>query len=200
MPDALRPNDVLDAPAAAADAGEPDATSTRARLDGAFAGLYDELCIIARARLRRSGANGVHGATSTGALVHECWLRLERAGRVQVAERGRFLALAAQVMRSTIVDLVRRNQAQVRGGGVEHLTLDTGVAGAVAAEHDEVLAIDQALGDLAARDARAAQVVEMRYFAGLDDAQIAQALAVSERTVRRDWDRARAFLAVALRG
>jgi RNA polymerase sigma factor (TIGR02999 family) len=194
MPDAQRPPDVLDAPAA------DDAGATRARLDGAFAGLYDELCIIARARLRRSGANGVHGATSTGALVHECWLRLERAGRVQVAERGRFLALAAQVMRSTIVDLVRRNQAQVRGGGVEHLTLDTGVAGAVAAEHDEVLAIDQALGDLAARDARAAQVVEMRYFAGLDDAQIAQALAVSERTVRRDWDRARAFLAVALRG
>lgn len=174
-----------------------DAASTRARLDGAFAGLYDELCIIARARLRRSGGQG---ATSTGALVHECWLRLERAGRVHIDERGRFLALAAQVMRSTIVDLVRRSRAQVRGGDVEHLTLDTGVAGAVAAEHDEVLGIDQALDALAARDARAAQVVEMRYFAGLDDATIAQALAVSERTVRRDWDRARAFLAVALRG
>lgn len=197
MPDVQPPPDVPEAPAAA---GEADAASTRARLDGAFAGLYDELCIIARARLRRGGAPGAHGATSTGALVHECWLRLERAGRVQVAERGRFLALAAQVMRSTIVDLVRRSRAQVRGGDVEHLTLDTGVAGAVAAEHDEVLAIDQALAALAARDARAAQVVEMRYFVGLDDAQIAQALAVSERTVRRDWDRARAFLAVALRG
>jgi len=191
-------------PTPPADPGNPGSdadASTRARLDSAFAGLYDELCIIARARLRRGGAQG---ATSTGALVHECWLRLERAGRVQVAERGRFLALAAQVMRSTIVDLVRRSRAQVRGGDVEHLTLDTGVAGSVAsadaAGHDEVLAIDQALGDLAERDARAAQVVEMRYFAGLGDAEIAQALAVSERTVRRDWDRARAFLAVALRG
>lgn len=177
-------------------AADADAASTRARLDGAFAGLYDELCVIARARLRRSAGQG---ATSTGALVHECWLRLERAGRVQVGERGRFLALAAQVMRSTIVDLVRRSRAQVRGGDVEHLTLDTGVAGAVAAEQDDVLAIDQALGELARRDARAAQVVDMRYFAGLDDAAIAQALTVSERTVRRDWDRARAFLAVALR-
>jgi RNA polymerase sigma factor (TIGR02999 family) len=195
MTDAQRPSTALDQPADAAPDAGPEAT--RARLDGAFAGLYDELCIIARARLRRTGAQG---ATSTGALVHECWLRLERAGRVQVGERGRFLALVSQVMRSTIVDLVRRSRAQMRGGDAEHLTLDTGVAESVAGtDHDDVLAIDDALGQLAQRDQRAAQVVEMRYFAGLDDAAIAQALQVSERTVRRDWDRARAFLALALR-
>ena len=194
MTDAQRPATALDLPADAGPGAGPEAT--RARLDGAFAGLYDELCIIARARLRRSGAQG---ATSTGALVHECWLRLQRAGRVQVGEQGRFLALVSQVMRSTIVDMVRRSRAQMRGGDAEHLTLDTGVAEAVATDHDDVLALDDALGQLAQRDQRAAQVVEMRYFAGLDDAAIAQALDVSERTVRRDWDRARAFLALALR-
>lgn len=193
MKDAQPPHTALERPAGTGD-------DARAQLDGAFAGLYDEVCIIARSRLRRSGGQGV---TSTGALVHECWLRLQRAGQVQVGERGRFLALVSQVMRSTIVDLVRRSRAQVRGGDVEHLTLDTGVADglgdAAATDADEVLALDHALDQLAERDERAARVVEMRYFAGLDDAAIAQALEVSERTVRRDWDRARAFLALALR-
>lgn len=192
MSDALSPTPEPEArPGLAA-----DASATRARLDGAFAGLYDELCIIARARLRRSSGPGL---TSTGALVHECWLRLQRAGRVQVGEHGRFMALVSEVMRSTIVDMVRRARAQRRGGDVEHLTLDTGVADAVGQATEDVLALDDALSLLGEHDPRAARVVEMRYFAGLEDPQIALALEVSERTVRRDWDRARAFLAVALK-
>lgn len=168
----------------------------RAQLDGAFAELYEELCVIARSRLRRQGSAEL---TGTGALVHECWLRLQRAGRLQLGERGRFLALAASVMRSAIVDRVRHARAQVRGGGAEHVTLDTGVSGGIGQEAPDVLAVDEALQGLQALDARAASVVEMRYFAGLSDEQIGQALGVSDRTVRRDWERARAYLALALR-
>lgn len=183
----------LSAPLSASD------LSTRARIDGAFAALYDELAIIARARLRRSAGE----ITSTGALVHECWLRLQRAGRVQFGHEGQFLALAASVMRSVIVDTARRAAAQRRGGDAAHITLDTGVIDAAAAPGGggplDVLALEEALGQLADHDARLARVVEMRFFAGCTEAQMAQALGCSERTVRRDWERARAFLALAMR-
>lgn len=168
---------------------------TRARLDRAFELLYPELRVIARARLRRHG--GPSG-TDTGALVHECWLRLQRAEALRVEQQGPFLALAASVMRSAIVDLVRQAQAQRRGGGAEHVTLGTTLAGELGDEPTEVLALDEALTQLAGLDARAAQVVEMRFYAGLSEPQVALALGVSERTVRRDWERARAFLALAL--
>lgn len=168
----------------------------RSRLDGVFAGLYDELCVIARSRLRRVSQPAV---TSTGALVNECWLRLQRARSLQLDDERRFLALAGEVMRSAIVDRVRRARAEVRGGQAEHLTLDTAVGQQLQEDAEDVLAVDEALDGLAALDARAAQVVQMRYFAGLTDAQVATALGISERTVRRDWERARAYLALALK-
>lgn len=169
---------------------------TRARLDRAFELLYPELRVIAHARLRRHG--GGPTGTDTGALVHECWLRLQRAESLHVSQQGPFLALAAAVMRSAIVDLVRQAQAQRRGGDAQHITLGTTLAGELGDEPAEVLALDEALNDLARLDARAAQVVEMRFYAGLSEPQVAAALGVSERTVRRDWERARAFLALAL--
>lgn len=178
-------------PSAPTPAAEP-----RSPLDDVFSDLYGELCVIARSRLRRHGQAVV---TSTGALVHECWLRLQRSGRLRLDDEARFLALAAEVMRSAIVDAVRRARAERRGGGAEHVALESTAGELPHGDADDVLDVDAALKSLAELDAPAAQVVQMRYFAGLSDAQVATALGVSERTVRRHWSRARAFLALALK-
>ncbi len=152
--------------------------------------VFGELKKIARARL--SEARAPTGLNTT-ALVNESWLRL--AGRVDslhFPSPGHFFAYASRTMRSIIVDLVREALSQRRGGDLQRVTLDSAIAEQPAA--DEALQVDAALQALAAVDARLAQVVEMRYFAGLTEADIAQALGLSERTVRRDWDKARAIL------
>jgi RNA polymerase sigma factor (TIGR02999 family) len=110
------------------------------------------------------------------------------------------MAYSAKVMRSVIVDLARAAQAQRRGGDVQHVTLVTEVAESVPAEQENVLDIDEALRQLASLDPRLAQVVEMRYFGGMTEAEIAAVLGVTDRTVRRDWEKARLLLAAALRG
>ena len=97
-----------------------------------------------------------------------------------------------------VIDFVRRRNADRRGGGVEHVTLDTRAAEQLGASDDEILAVHDALETLAKVDPRLVSVVEMRYFAGLSDAEIASALGLSDRTVRRDWDRARLLLAEML--
>jgi RNA polymerase sigma factor (TIGR02999 family) len=101
-------------------------------------------------------------------------------------------------MRSVVIDFVRRRNADRRGGGAEHITLDTRTAEEIGATDDEILAVHEALETLARVDARLVSVVEMRYFAGLSDAEIAAALGLSDRTVRRDWERARLLLAEML--
>ena len=164
--------------------------------DRIFTLLYPELSAMARARLRRGERVTM---ADTGALVHESWLRLQRAGSLRFEDRNHFLAHAARVMRSVIVDIARRSQAERRGGGLAIVTLDTAVGEAVAAGDPDVLHVSEAIDALAALDARLAQVVEMRWFAGLGEADIAAALGVTERTVRRDWEKARAFLTVALK-
>lgn len=173
--------------------------STRVKVDRAFAALYDELAVIARARLRRSAGD----VTSTGALVHECWLRLQRADGLRFDHEGQFLALAGSVMRSIIVDTARRAAAQRRGGDAAHVTLDTGAGDAALSPSAggplDVLVLEDALAELARHDARLARVVELRFYAGATEQQMAAALGCSERTVRRDWERARAFLALAMR-
>ena len=98
-------------------------------------------------------------------------------------------------MRSVVIDFVRRRSADRRGGGAEHVTLDTSAAEAMVASDDEILAVHDALETLAKVDQRLVRVVEMRYFAGLTDVEIAAALGVTDRTVRRDWERARLLLA-----
>ena len=110
-----------------------------------------------------------------------------------------FLAYAARVMRSVVVDLIRARQAERRGGDVEHLTLNTTLVDAAGSPEAEVLQVHEALEELAAVDERAARVVEMRYFGGLSEAEIAQALGVTERTVQRDWHKARLFLSLSLK-
>lgn len=155
--------------------------------------LYPDLKRIAHARLRFRDDRLL---METGALVHEAYLRLVDRQGLQAADRGRFLAYAAQVMRSVIVDMVRERQADRRGGGLQaQLTLDTAVMnGAASSGEDEVLRIHEALQELAQIDERLVRVVEMRYFVGLSNAEIAESLGVTERTVVRDWEKARTFL------
>jgi len=161
-----------------------------------FALLYRELQVMARARLARAPRVT---AADTGALVHECWLRMRSLGERHFADRNHFLAYAARAMRSIVTDMARRHSAERRGGHFELMTLDTAAANAVADAPEDLIALDGALEELARLDRRATQVVEMRFFAGLSEAEIANALQVSLRTVQRDWERARAFLTLALK-
>ena len=134
----------------------------------------------------------------TTALVHESFLRLQGAGKVNLADRNHFMAYAATAMRSVIVDYVRQRAAEKRGGDVDHVTLDTGVAESIGATDQEIVDVHEALEALGKVDQRLVQVVEMRYFAGLSDDEIGAALGVTGRTVRRDWDRARLLLSEML--
>ena len=180
--------DVMDPAQPAAPTGPPS-------VQALFPLLYNELRRLARSRL---AAGGRHTLLDTASLVHEAYLRMQRDGGVALNDREHFLAYAATTMRSVVIDFVRRRNADRRGGGVEHVTLDTRAAEELGASDDEILAVHEALETLAKVDPRLVSVVEMRYFAGLSDLEIAAALGLSDRTVRRDWDRARLLLAEML--
>jgi RNA polymerase sigma factor (TIGR02999 family) len=169
-----------------------DAAAVRAVFDAA----YEELRALARARLRRSGPDSLLDTTS---LVHESFLRFADAGRLRVEDRRHFFGYAAQVMRSVVVDLVRQRQSERRGGLAQRVTLETDAGQALPGGEDEILRVHEVLEELARLDPRMAQVVEMRYFAGMTQAEISDVLGVTERTVRRDWEKARLLLAEALR-
>lgn len=148
--------------------------------------VYDELRALARRQLARERAGHTLHAT---ALVHEAYMKL--AGTpVDASDRAHFLAIAARVMRQVLVDHARRKQAQKRGGDWEITTLTDG-SRSVEFRPEEMLALDRALDEL---DERQRQVVECRFFGGMEESEIATVLAVSERTVRRDWVKARAWL------
>ena len=172
-----------------------DANAPGAR-EALFAEAYGELRKLARSRLRDGGRNSV---LETTALVNESFLRFIQAGNLRLEHRRAFFAYASRVMRSVIVDTIRERQAQRRGGGQALLTLDTAVADGLPAGEAEVVGIDEALDLLAQAEPRLAQVVEMRYFGGYSEEEIALALDVTTRTVRRDWSRARLLLMVALK-
>jgi RNA polymerase sigma factor (TIGR02999 family) len=162
--------------------------------EAAFARLipivYGELRRVASARLRSEGSDHT---LQTTALVHEAYLRLVGLDRMTLQNRTHFFAMAARLMREILVDHARRKNAQKRGGGVTMLSLDEVAAGAER-EPVDVLALDQALTDLAALDERLCRVVELRFFAGLSIAEAADALDVSSATVERDWTVAKAWL------
>ncbi|MGZ5186668.1 MAG: ECF-type sigma factor [Caldimonas sp.] len=160
-----------------------------------FAAAYGDLRIQARARLRDGGRNTLLDTTS---LVHESFLRFVQAGQFNGTDRGHFFSYAASVMRSVIVDFARQQLAQRRGGDLEQVTLDTSLGEQLAAGQSEVVHVHEALERLEQADPRLAKVVEMRYFAGMSETEIGEALGVNERTVRRDWKRARLLLAAAL--
>lgn len=160
-----------------------------------FDATYQELRALARMRLRKGGRGTL---LDTTALVHESFLRFARAGRLQVEDRRHFFGYAAKVMRSVVVDFVRERLAERRGGGAEHVTLDTALGDGADTGADEVLRVHEALGSLAEIDERLVRVVEMRYFAGMTETEVADVLEITERTVRRDWEKARLLLAQAL--
>jgi RNA polymerase sigma factor (TIGR02999 family) len=154
--------------------------------------FYSDLRRLARARL---AAGSRYTLLDTTALVHESFLRLQRAGNLPVSDCEHFLAYATKTMRSVVVDYARRRKAERHGGGAAHTSLNTVHAEEISASDDEILEIHDALEVLAGVDPRLVQVVEMRYFGGLTDVEIGQALGVTDRTVRRDWERARLLLA-----
>jgi RNA polymerase sigma factor (TIGR02999 family) len=161
----------------------------------AYGLLYDELRRLARSKLRKHQSMTLLDTTS---LVHESYLRLVGADALPVDDRHHFFAYAARVMRSVIVDFARARAAERRGGEADHVVLDTMVSGEVAAPEVDVLRVHEALQTLQQADERLARIVEMRYFAGLSESEVAEALGLSERTVRRDWEKARMLLRAAL--
>jgi RNA polymerase sigma factor (TIGR02999 family) len=156
--------------------------------------VYRQLRTMARARLCDGGRETL---LDTTALVHEAYLRIAGV-EMNSAEQRSLLAYSSRTMRSVIVDAARKRQAECRGGDAVIVTLTGNLAAPQPAAADEIVRVHEALDELARIDARLAQVVEMRYFAGLTEPEIAQALGTSERTVRRDWEKARLLLARAL--
>lgn len=154
-----------------------------------FEALYGQLQAIARRELRRAAP----GTLDTGALVHEAFLKLGGAG-LDVSRRGPFLALAAKAMRCVLVDHVRARAASKRGGDQARVTLATDLPLEAAQPGIDVLDIERGLQALEALEPRLATVVEYRFYAGMEFGEIAQQLGVTERTVFRDWRKARAFL------
>lgn len=170
----------------AADGGDAEA-------GGRLVGLvYDRLRELAGAQLRREDAG--HTLTPT-ALVHEAWMKLQAGLSVTPRDRAHFLAIAARAMRQVLVDHARTRGARKRGDGWARATLTDRIPGAADVDPTELLALDQALESLEPRQRR---VVECRVFAGMEESEIALALDVSERTVRRDWVKGRAWLIRAL--
>ncbi|HEX5052447.1 MAG TPA: ECF-type sigma factor [Planctomycetota bacterium] len=164
--------------------------------DVLFARVYDELKRLARQQM--AGERAEHSVQAT-ALVSEVWLRL----RTQLGDvddnPGGFYAAAAESMRRILIDRARSRGCQKRGGNLQRLSLDLVVA-AESADLEQVLAIDAAIARLAVASPRSAELVRLRFFAGLSEAAAASALGISERTARRDWIFARAWLFEALNG
>jgi len=161
----------------------------KAALDRLIPIVYAELRRVARARLR---AERGHSLEPT-ALVHEVYLRLVDLDRMTVNNRTHFFALAARLMRQVLVDHARRRQAQKRGSGVTMVGVDE-VSAATRTSMVDVLALDEALRELAVFDERSCRVVELRYFAGLNIDETAEAIEISTATVEREWTVAKAWL------
>jgi RNA polymerase sigma factor (TIGR02999 family) len=167
----------------------------RRALDQLFSAAYDELRHLA-ASVRRAEPSVTLSPT---ALVHEAWLKLAGSLPMTPASRLHFKRIAARAMRQVLVEAARRRRADKRGGSAAvAVTLDEQL-GVPAMHDDEVLALDDALDRLARLDPRQALTVESRFFGGLDVAETAQLLDVSEATILRDWRAARAWLARELR-
>jgi RNA polymerase sigma factor (TIGR02999 family) len=162
-------------------------------IDLAVAAAYQELRLIAHRRLGR----GERGTLSTTALVHETYLKLATESGAAWGDRAHFLALASLAMRYVLVDRARARTTIKRGGAGDHVTFDDEVMGADG-QAQLVLELNDALERLAAWDPRLARVVDCRFFGGLSEAETAEALGVTVRTVQRDWIKARILLRTAL--
>ena len=174
---------------ASSDRGDPAAA------EALFAALYRELHQLARRQLAREGGQLSLGATT---LLHEAYLDMSGRAGTTFPDRPRFMGYAARVMRSLIVDHARRRRAQKRGGAFEITALETGVDVA-AAPAGGLEALSAALDELGAVDPRLALVVDLKFFCGFSFVEIAAMQGLTERTVQRDWEKARIFLLGALR-
>ncbi|MGH8168758.1 MAG: sigma-70 family RNA polymerase sigma factor [Woeseiaceae bacterium] len=162
----------------------------RGSLDQLFALVYDELRGQAHRHLNRAG----HARTlNTTALVHEAYLKLAACEQPDWQHRRHFFCVAARAMRQIIVDRARRHLAQKREGRLDRVDFDEKNV-AVEEQADQLFALDAALAQLESMDARLVRVIELRFFAGLSVEDTARMLEVSERTIKRDWRVARAFL------
>lgn len=152
--------------------------------------VYEELRAIAGQYLQRERAGHTLQAT---ALVHEAYVRLVDQTTATWQNRAHFMGVAAQVMRRVLVDHARKHRAEKRGGTQETLVLDE-TADIAPQQSVDLLALDDALGDLAALDSRQSQIVELRFFGGLTNDEIAEMLDLSTRTIKREWRLAKAWL------
>jgi RNA polymerase sigma factor (TIGR02999 family) len=167
----------------------------RAAVDDLFGVVYDELRALARRQIARLNPGQTLSPT---ALVHDVYLRMADRSSGRLRDEQHFRALAARVMRQVIIDYIRRRTAQKRGAGIVIDGFLSDIVGSATSSNEELLAIDEALVKLAALDARQAQIVELRFFGGLDVEETAKTMRLSERTVKREWQKARAFLYDAL--
>ena len=159
-----------------------------------FTQLYEELRRMARREVR------IHGAQehmSTGTLVHEAWLDIQQRSSLEFEERGRFLAYASRTMRGLVIDRIRARQAQKRGGGLDITSLDTQSAEQLL-QPEALPGLSEAMDEMAALEPELARVVDLKFFCGFTLAEIAVMHEVSERTVQRQWEKARLFLHQAL--
>ena len=160
--------------------------------DAAYAAVYAQLKLAAHRQLR-----GQHQGFQTTGLVHEAWLKLAGNAALAPSDRNHLIALSTRAMRHVLVDHARQVQADKRGGGVAPLTLTASGIVQPGAEV-EVLALHGLLEELQGFDPRAAQIVELRYFGGYEESEIATLLDIGVSTVQRDWRRTRAWLAVRM--
>ena len=159
-----------------------------------FEALYVDLCRLARREVRRNGASDM---LSTHTVVHEAWLNLSRRPSLEFESNGRFLAYASRTMRGLVIDRVRTRNSQKRGGGFVITALDTHHAEQVA-QPEFLQDIGDVLDELSVLEPELAHVVDLKFFCGFTLVEIAAMQGVSERTVQRQWEKARLMLYAAL--
>ena len=152
--------------------------------------VYEELRQIARRYMRRQHSGHTFQTTE---LIHEAYLKIAKQDEQNWYNRAHFFGVAAQAMRHILVDYARSKQSQKRGGDLERVTL-TAVSAVSGNQSKEIVALDEALNNLAVLDQRKSRVVELKYFGGLTTEEIAEVLKVSPETVKRDWSFARNWL------
>jgi RNA polymerase sigma factor (TIGR02999 family) len=177
---------------AAAPVADPEPAD--AHVDALFARLYADLCRLARREVHRHGGADM----GPGTLVHEVWLDVRRSTSLAFVHPGQFLAYASRVMRGLVIDRVRKRQTLKRGGDFVLTTLDTQAAERLPAA-ESLEDIQLALDELAAVEPDLAQVVDLKFFCGFTTEEVATMQGVSERTVQRQWEKARTLLYRALR-
>ena len=167
----------------------------RAAADALFSALYEELRRMARRELSKRGAGVTLGATT---LLHDAYLNISGREGAAFPDRNRFMAYAARVMRGLIIDYARSRHAQKRGGQFEITSIRTDIAEAIP-EVTDLDMLSDALNELTTVDPRLARIVDLKFFCGFSFAEIAAMSGVSERTVQRDWEKARIYLYEVLR-